>query len=93
MRAYDLQAQGYDTVEANHKLGFEDDERDFRVASVMLRTLGFNRVRLLTNNPNKVKIMREHGTVVTESLPLRVGKNAHNRGYLAIKALKSGHVL
>ncbi len=93
MRVYDLQSQGFDTVEANHKLGFEDDERDFRVASVMLRTLGFDRVRLLTNNPKKVNILQEHGTIVTERLPLRVGQNVHNRDYLAIKAQKSGHAL
>ena len=55
MRVYDLQAQGFDTVEANHRLGFEDDERDFRIAAVMLRTLGFNAARLLTNNPAKVR--------------------------------------
>lgn len=93
MRVYDLQSKGFDTVEANHKLGFEDDERDFRVASVMLRTLGFTRVRLLTNNPAKVDILREHGTNVTERLPLHVGENVHNHAYLAVKAKKSGHVL
>lgn len=92
MRVYDLQSQGFDTVEANHKLGFDDDERDFRVASVMLRTLGFDQVRLLTNNPAKVNILREHGTIVTERLPLHVGKNPHNSDYLAVKSQKSGHV-
>lgn len=93
MRVYDLQAQGFDTVEANHRLGFEDDERDFRVAAVMLRSLGFTAARLLTNNPAKVKVFRAQGIAITEQLPLRVGKNVHNSGYLATKALKSGHAL
>lgn len=93
MRVYDLQAQGFDTVEANHRLGFEDDERDFRVASVMLRSLGFGAVRLLTNNPAKVEAFRFAGIEITEQLPLRVGKNVHNSAYLATKAVKSGHVL
>lgn len=93
MRVYDLQAQGFDTVEANHRLGFEDDERDFRVAAVMLRSLGFSAARLLTNNPAKVQVFRAQGIAVTEQVPLRVGKNAHNSGYLATKALKSGHAL
>ena len=93
MRVYDLQAQGFDTVEANHKLGFADDERDFRVAAVMLRRLGFGAVRLLTNNPAKVKTFRAQGIDVVEQLPLRVGKNIHNSKYLEVKALKSGHAL
>ncbi|PIL17307.1 hypothetical protein P775_24190 [Puniceibacterium antarcticum] len=93
MRVYDLQAQGFDTVEANHRLGFEDDERDFRIAAVMLRRLGFSAVRLLTNNPAKVQVFRAEGISITEQLPLRVGRNAHNSGYLATKALKSGHAL
>ncbi len=93
MRVYDLQAQGFDTVDANHRLGFEDDERDFRVAAVMLRSLGYGAVRLLTNNPAKVDTFRAQGIDVVEQLPLRVGKNIHNSGYLAVKALKSGHAL
>ena len=93
MRVYDLQAQGLDTVEANHRLGFEDDERDFRIAATMLRTLGFDAARLLTNNPAKVNVFRRHGVAITEQIPLRVGKNVHNSGYLATKALKSGHAL
>ncbi len=93
MRVYDLQAQGFDTVEANHRLGFEDDERDFRIAAVMLRTLGFNSVRLLTNNPAKVQVFRAQGVAISEQLPLRVGRNVHNSDYLATKALKSGHAL
>ncbi len=93
MRVYDLQAQGFDTVEANHRLGFEDDERDFRVAAVMLRSLGFNAARLLTNNPAKVNVFRAQGVAITEQVSLQVGRNVHNSGYLATKALKSGHAL
>ncbi len=93
MRAYSLQDQGFDTVEANHRLGFEDDERDFRVGAQMLRALGFSSVRLLTNNPRKVARMEEAGLQVTERVPLRVGLNDHNAAYLATKAAKSGHLL
>ena len=93
MRVYDLQARGLDTVDANHGLGFEDDERDFRVAAVMLRNLGFGAVRLLTNNPAKVHTFWAQGIEVVEQLTLRVGKNIHNSGYLAVKALKFWHAL
>jgi GTP cyclohydrolase II len=93
MRAYSLQDQGFDTVEANHRLGFEDDERDFRVGAQILRALGFDSVRLLTNNPAKVARMEEAGIRVTERAPLRVGHNDHNAAYLATKAAKSGHLL
>lgn len=93
MRAYALQDQGFDTVEANHRLGFEDDERDFRVGAQMLRAMGFSAVRLMTNNPAKVARMEEAGIAVTERVPLRVGLSPHNAGYLAVKAAKSGHLL
>lgn len=93
MRVYDLQAQGLDTFEANHRLGFDDDERDFRVAALMLRTLGFSAIRLLTNNPAKVQTFHKSDITVVEQLPLRVGRNLHNQEYLSVKALKSGHSL
>jgi len=93
MRAYSLQDQGFDTVEANHRLGFEDDERDFRIGSEILKSLGFSSVRLLTNNPKKVDMMNATGVSVTERVELRVGENAHNAAYLATKAAKSGHLL
>lgn len=93
MRAYSLQDQGFDTVEANHRLGFEDDERDFRLGSDILKKMGFSAVRLLTNNPAKIDIMTRNGIEVTERVPLKVGETAHNRGYLATKASKSGHLL
>jgi len=93
MRAYSLQDQGFDTVEANHRLGFEDDERDFRTGAEILKALGFHAVRLMTNNPRKVEMMRRAGIEVTERVPLKVGESEHNRAYLATKAEKSGHIL
>ncbi|MBU2992156.1 GTP cyclohydrolase II [Octadecabacter sp. 1_MG-2023] len=93
MRAYSLQDQGFDTVEANHRLGFEDDERDFRIGAEILRKMGFSQVRLLTNNPAKVAKLESCGLIVTERVPLMVGKNQHNANYLATKAKKSGHLL
>jgi len=93
MRAYALQDEGFDTVEANHRLGFDDDERDFRIGSQMLAELGISRVRLLTNNPEKLARMHEAGIVVTERVPLKAGANRFNHHYLATKAAKSGHLL
>lgn len=93
MRAYSLQNQGFDTVDANHRLGFEDDERDFTLGSDILRSLGFKAVRLMTNNPAKVKKLRQAGIEVTEFIPLKVGKTPENKDYLATKAAKSGHLL
>ncbi|MBM1815840.1 GTP cyclohydrolase II [Pseudosulfitobacter pseudonitzschiae] len=93
MRAYSLQDQGFDTVEANHRLGFEDDERDFRLGADILKSMGFSSVRLLTNNPKKVDMMTTCGITVTERVPLKVGENRHNSAYLATKARKSGHLL
>lgn len=93
MRAYSLQDQGFDTVEANHRLGFEDDERDFRLGASLLRNLGFSQVRLLTNNPAKVRMLEANGITVAERVPLHVGLSRHNAGYLATKAAKSGHIL
>jgi len=93
MRAYGLQDQGFDTVEANHRLGFEDDERDFRLGAEMLKAMGFSAVRLMTNNPAKVAMMAASGVTVTGRVPLKVGENPLNAGYLATKAAKSGHLL
>jgi GTP cyclohydrolase II len=93
MRAYALQDQGFDTVEANHRLGFEDDERDFRLGARMLREMGFGAVRLMTNNPAKVAMMAGCGLEVVERVPLRVGRTRFNAAYLDTKAAKSGHLL
>ena len=93
MRAYSLQDQGFDTVEANHRLGFEDDERDFRIGAEILRSMGFSQIRLMTNNPRKVEMLSACGLDVVERVPLKVGETAQNRAYLATKAAKSGHLL
>jgi GTP cyclohydrolase II len=93
MRAYSLQDQGFDTVEANHRLGFEDDERDFRIGAEILRRMGFSSVRLMTNNPAKLAMMAQNGIEVAERVPLKLGENPHNHAYLATKAAKSGHLL
>ncbi len=93
MRAYFLQDEGFDTVEANHRLGFEDDERDFRIGTAILKAMGFSAVRLMTNNPGKVAAMEAAGLHVAERVPLRVGETAHNHHYLRTKAAKSGHLL
>jgi len=93
MRAYSLQDQGFDTVEANHRLGFEDDERDFRIGAEILKRMGFSKVRLLTNNPKKLNMLAACGLEVVERVPLKVGKTQENAAYLATKAAKSGHLL
>jgi GTP cyclohydrolase II len=93
MRAYSLQDQGFDTVEANHRLGFEDDERDFRLGATIIQKMGFSAVRLLTNNPAKIRMMQTMGVEVTERVPLQVGRTEQNAAYLATKAAKSGHLL
>lgn len=93
MRAYALQDQGFDTVEANHRLGFEDDERDFRIGAAILKDMGFSSVRLMTNNPRKVQMLEAHGLSVAERVPLKVGETPQNASYLSTKAKKSGHLL
>ncbi len=93
MRAYALQEAGHDTVEANHHLGFDDDERDFRIGAALLSQLGIGSVRLLTNNPAKVRMLSAHGIDIVDRVPLAVGKTEQNARYLATKASKSGHLL
>ncbi len=93
MRAYALQDQGFDTVEANHRLGFEDDERDFRIGADLLRRMGFGAVRLMTNNPRKVEMLGAEGIDVVERVPLVIDPNRHNADYLDVKRDKSGHLL
>lgn len=93
MRAYRLQEDGFDTVDANERLGFEDDERDFAAAGRMLDLLGIASVRLLTNNPRKVTALEAFGIRVAERVPLVMPANPHNAGYLAAKAKRSGHLM
>ena len=93
VRAYSLQDQGFDTLEANHRLGFEGDERDFRVAADILKHLGFSSARLMTNNPNKVLKMDAAGIEITERIPLKSKPTEFNEEYLAVKSEKFGHLL
>lgn len=93
LRAYALQDQGFDTVDANIRLGFAVDARDFSVAAQMLRLLSINEVRLLTNNPEKVAGLEEEGIKVAERLPLKIASNPHNAHYLATKRDRTGHKL
>ena len=93
VRAYGLQDRGLDTVDANRRLGFADDERDYGHAAAMLRALGVDEVRLLTNNPQKVDGLEAAGIKVAERVPHQMPTNPHNADYLAIKRKKSGHLL
>ncbi|MQX36103.1 GTP cyclohydrolase II [Roseospira navarrensis] len=92
LRAYRLQDGGFDTVDANEQLGFDDDERIYSPAAEMLRHLGFQRVRLMTNNPRKISALARHRIEVTERVPHTFPANAHNVGYLRAKARRSGHL-
>jgi len=93
LRAYALQDQGFDTVDANTRLGFAIDSRDFAVAARMLDLLGQRRVRLLTNNPAKVAGLEAAGVAVAERVPLTLPTNVHNEHYLATKRDRTGHQL
>src|SRR6266516_3765196 len=93
MRAYRLQDSGLDTVDANVTLGFEDDERDYRIAARMLQLLGCRRVVLLTNNPAKLDGLAGAGIEVCGCMPLHAPVNAENRRYLTAKAVRAGHLL
>ncbi len=92
LRAYRLQDQGFDTMEANERLGFEADERLYGIAARMLKLLGYNAVRLLTNNPEKVAALKAAGVKVTARVRHAFPDNEHNRAYLKTKAEKAGHL-
>jgi GTP cyclohydrolase II len=93
LRAYRLQDQGFDTVEANQRLGLPDEARDFPVAARMLELLGATTIRLLTNNPAKVRALEAAGITVSERVPHQLPENPHNARYLATKRDRSGHLL
>jgi GTP cyclohydrolase II len=93
LRAYQLQDQGFDTVDANLRLGFAVDARDFGVAARMLTLLGQGQIRLLTNNPAKVEGLEASGITVIERVPHQLPSNAHNERYLATKRDRTGHQL
>ena len=93
LRAYRLQDQGFDTVEANERLGLPDEARDFATAARMLDLLGARTIRLMTNNPKKVDALESAGITVLERVPHQLPDNPHNARYLATKRDKSGHIL
>ena len=93
VRAYALQQEGADTVDANRILGFADDARRYDVAASILRDLGVHRVALMTNNPGKVSGLEEGGIEVAERVAIKAEPNLHNADYLAVKARKMGHAL
>lgn len=92
IRAYELQDQGADTVEANEQLGFLADGRQYEICKPMLEHFGVHNLRLLTNNPRKVLALEELGFSVFERVPIHTGYNSHNENYLAVKAKKLGHM-
>jgi GTP cyclohydrolase II len=93
VRAYALQEAGLDTVDANRALGFRDDERDYAVAAHMLQSLGVRSIQLMSNNPDKIRQLEQHGITVSGRLPHVMASNEHNRFYLQTKAARSGHFI
>ena len=93
IRAYELQDGGADTVEANERLGFAADQRDYAICLPMLEYLGIKSLKLMTNNPRKVNALTAMGVPVAERVPLHTGHNPHNKLYLATKADKLGHMM
>ena len=93
VRAYALQDQGHDTLEANHELGFAADMRDYRIGAHILFDLGVRKVRLMTNNPDKVRALEEYGLVVSERVPVEVSPRLANLRYLQTKRNRFGHLL
>lgn len=93
IRAYSLQDQGADTVEANVRLGFAADSREYEVCQPVFEHFGVTQVRLMTNNPRKMDALESFGVKVTARVPIETGLNRHNKGYLAVKVDKLGHLL
>lgn len=93
IRAYALQDQGYDTVEADKMLGFSGDERDYNIAAHMLSSLKIGSIKLMTNNPKKIADLKRHGVKVNGRIPLIIPPNKFNRAYLETKKAKAGHLL
>ena len=93
IRAYNLQDKGLDTVEANHQLGFKEDERDYKTVSGMINFLGIKTVDLMTNNPKKIDALKAMGVVINERVPLSSNTNKYNEKYILTKKKKLGHLL
>ncbi|RDE17196.1 MAG: GTP cyclohydrolase II [Candidatus Thorarchaeota archaeon] len=93
IRAYALQDHGLDTIDANIHLGYQPDERDYRIAASILKNLQVRSIKLLTNNPDKIRQLTSAGVQIDERLPLVIPPSEYNRAYLETKAKKSGHLL
>jgi 3,4-dihydroxy 2-butanone 4-phosphate synthase/GTP cyclohydrolase II len=93
IQAYKLQEEGLDTVQANLKLGFPMDLREYGLGAQILVDLGLHKIRLLTNNPKKVVGLEGYGLEITEQVPIRVKPNRHNKKYLETKRTKLGHLI
>jgi GTP cyclohydrolase II len=93
IRAYQLQDQGYDTVQANEMLGFRPDERDYGIAAHMLGSLHVGSIRIMTNNPHKIQDLQEHGVTIVGRIPVEIPPNPRNRPYLETKKRRMGHIL
>jgi 3,4-dihydroxy 2-butanone 4-phosphate synthase/GTP cyclohydrolase II len=93
LKAYRLQEQGFDTVEANLKLGFKMDQRDYGIGAQIIRDLGITKMRLMSNNPTKRAGIIGYGLEIVENISIEVAANVHNQGYLMTKRDKMGHAI
>lgn len=93
LKAYALQDKGFDTVDANRELGFEDDLRDYKASADMLKYLGINKIRLITNNPEKIDGLIKHGIEITERVPIEINANKYDMRYLKTKKIRMNHIL
>ena len=93
IKAYELQDKGFDTVEANEKLGFKPDERDYTVGAQILADLGVTKIRLLTNNPKKIEGLEKYGMKIVERVPLIIDTNENTKDYISTKIKKLGHMM
>jgi 3,4-dihydroxy 2-butanone 4-phosphate synthase/GTP cyclohydrolase II len=93
IKAYNLQEKGMDTVEANIKLGFKADQRDYTVGATILKELGLSSIRLITNNPRKIERLEKYGLEIVERVPLIIKSNKYNKKYLDTKKSKLGHLI